>query len=79
MKTVMWFNISAELSNEEVAGKLGPGLSVENGGGKELKLIWSGTRAIGCRTTGNLLKIFLSERRFIRRAKNSFGKEAGLS
>ena len=77
-KTVMWFNISATLGNEEIARLLDPALSVENGGGKDLKLFRRGEQAVACRAAENYLKIFLSEGRLLRVAKNRW-KVAGLS
>jgi len=79
MSTVMWFKIDAELSDEEVARTLGSDLSIENGAGsKQLRLIRGGGETIGCRTSDNVLKVFLSKPQFVDVAKRRW-KVAGTS
>ena len=78
MNTVLWFNVSSDLSNREISARLDPTVQSEDEG-KDLVLFRRGNSRVACRACPNLLKVFASEPELISAAQQSFGQEVGES
>lgn len=77
MTTVKWFYVSANLSNQQIVECLDPSLQIEPGTGRDLKLFKRGKQGVACRTSPDLLKIYISD--LVPAARKCFGIEAGES
>lgn len=79
-ETVTWFSVSAQLTNREIAEKLGDGLEPEKVDRRDLVLLRRQNHGVGCRTSPGILKIFANVAPdLVGTARRSFGNEIGVS
>jgi len=79
MNTVLWFNISSDLSNREIGARLDSGVQPESDGTKNLVLFRRGDSGVACRACPTVLKVFATAPELISAARQSFGHEVGES
>lgn len=79
MTTVLWFNVSSDLSNREISARLDPTVMPENDEEKDLVLFRRGNSEVACRTCPTVLKVFTETPEIVSAAHESFGQEIGES
>lgn len=79
MTTVLWFNVSSDLSNREISARLDPTIQPENDKNKNLVLFRRGNSGVACRACPTLLKVFTETPEIVSAAHEAFGQEIGES
>ena len=74
MNTVLWFNVSSDLSNREIGTRLDSTIQPESDGTKDLVLFRRDNSGVACRVCPTLLKVFATAPEVISAAKQTFAE-----